>query len=112
MIKILKISMINFNDVNQMFRFFYVKRICLVLHINGTNIYTKNDDQVKEPFTLKEIYLQVYYNFGFNGTWISDTEIMITDTLKRDITIYDVKTKENKRIFDGSKLPVRICFIM
>lgn len=92
-------------------KIFCVKCICLVSHINGTNIRTNNDNQItKKPFTLEEIYLQHYYIFGFNGTWISDTEIMVTDISKNDITVYDVVTKKNKRIFDGSKLPVSIFY--
>ncbi|KAM0733934.1 Venom dipeptidyl peptidase 4 [Formica fusca] len=78
-----------------------------ISHVNGTNIRINNDNQItKKPFTLEEIYLQYYYIFGFNGTWISDTEIMVTDISKSDITVYDVVTRKNKRIFDGSKLPL------
>lgn len=78
-----------------------------ISHVNGTNIRINNDNQItKKPFTLEEIYLQYYYILGFNGTWISDTEIMVTDISKSNITVYDVVTRKNKRIFDGSKLPL------
>lgn len=35
---------------------------------------------------------------------------MVTDISKSDITVYDVVTRKNKRIFDGSKLPVSIFY--
>lgn len=89
----------------------FVLNVCLVPHVDNTNANIRTDDQVtKKPFTLEEIYLQLYRASGFNGTWISDTEIMVTKTIKSDITVYNVVTKKNKRIFDGSTLPVRMFY--
>ncbi|RLU22782.1 hypothetical protein DMN91_005060 [Ooceraea biroi] len=63
------------------------------------------DDHVKKPFTLEDIYLRLFYGYGFNGTWISDTEIIIPDYVTSDLVIYDVATGKTKQIFDGWKLP-------
>jgi len=65
-------------------------------------------DEEKEPFSLEDIYLHLFYGFRFNGTWISDTEIIIPDFITNDVAIYDVKTGQTKQIFEGRKLPVRI----
>lgn len=69
---------------------------------------SNNDRVTKEPFTLEEIYLHVHQSSGFNGTWISDREIMVADIETSDIIVYDVVTGETRRIFDGWNLPVRI----
>lgn len=62
----------------------------------------------KKPFTLEETYLNLFYGSRFNGTWISDTEILIPDIMSNDLHVYDVLTGKSQLIFDGSKLPVRI----
>lgn len=45
---------------------------------------------------------------GFNGTWISDNEIMMDNSFLGDITKYNVVTGEKTTIFDGKNLPVRM----
>lgn len=82
-----------------------------VNNINA-NIRINNDDEqvAKKPFTLEEIYLQIYRAAGFNGTWISDTEIMMINFIKSDITVYDVVTKKTKWIFDGLTLSLQYKF--
>ncbi|XP_011154777.2 venom dipeptidyl peptidase 4 isoform X1 [Harpegnathos saltator] len=59
----------------------------------------------KKPFTLEEIYLNLYGQFGFNGTWISDNEIMVENLLFGYITKYNVVTGKKTTIFDGKILP-------
>lgn len=68
----------------------------------------RKDEIPKRPFLLEEIYLHLFYSFGFNGTWVSDTEIMIADRISGDITVYDVLTGRSKLIFDGWRLPVSL----
>jgi len=65
------------------------------------------DDEDREPFSLEEIYIRLFYGFRFNGTWISDTEIIIPDVMDGNLAIYDVKTGQTKQIFEEWKLPVR-----
>lgn len=109
----MKIS--NFNYVDHAYIYtFCIKCIRLVPYVNNinANIRINNDDEqvAKKPFTLEEIYLQIYRAAGFNGTWISDTEIMMINFIKSDITVYDVVTKKTKWIFDGLTLSVRIFY--
>lgn len=74
--------------------------------VDDTDIRYKDDIQLRKPFTLEETYLGLYYSFGFNGTWISDNEIMVGNIITGDITITDVKTKKNRRFFNGLDLPL------
>ncbi|XP_012223654.1 venom dipeptidyl peptidase 4 isoform X2 [Linepithema humile] len=69
-------------------------------------INNDGDQVTKEPFTLEEIYLHLYQSSGFNGTWVSDREIMVADFDTSDITVYNVVTGKNRRIFDGWNLPL------
>lgn len=90
---------------------FFILNLFVVSRVDDISDAPTNndDDQVsKEPFTLEEIYLHLYQSSGFNGTWLSDREIMVADIETSDINIYDVATGKNRRIFDGWKLPVRI----
>jgi hypothetical protein len=74
---------------------------------DNSDVHADNYDEDKEPFSLEEIYIHLFYGFRFNGTWISDTEIIIPDVMDGELAIYDVKTRQTKQIFEGQKLPVR-----
>ncbi|KAH0946793.1 hypothetical protein HN011_002560 [Eciton burchellii] len=73
---------------------------------DNSDVHADNYDEDKEPFSLEEIYIHLFYGFRFNGTWISDTEIIIPDVMDGELAIYDVKTRQTKQIFEGQKLPV------
>ncbi|XP_014479089.1 PREDICTED: venom dipeptidyl peptidase 4 isoform X2 [Dinoponera quadriceps] len=68
------------------------------------------DSDVKKPFLLEEIYFHFYTPFGFNGTWISDDEILMENTILGDITKYNVMTGETTTMFDGKNLPLEYKF--
>ncbi|XP_020277836.1 venom dipeptidyl peptidase 4 isoform X2 [Pseudomyrmex gracilis] len=66
---------------------------------------TVNDEIKKDPFTLEDIYRRAFYAYGFNGTWISDHEIMVASFLTSSVTVYNVKTGKTTLLFDGTGLP-------
>ncbi|XP_071555267.1 venom dipeptidyl peptidase 4 [Temnothorax nylanderi] len=74
--------------------------------VDDTDVRNKYDVQVRRPFSLEEIYIYLYYSFGFNGTWISDNEFMVGNIVLGDIRITDVKTGKTKLFFDGMDLPL------
>ncbi|XP_011871066.1 PREDICTED: venom dipeptidyl peptidase 4-like [Vollenhovia emeryi] len=78
-----------------------------VAYIDSSDIPNKNmDETAKEPFSLMDVYTNFFYMTGFNGTWISDFEIMITDMFFGDVKITDVKTGKSNSIFYGKDIPL------
>ncbi|XP_018402470.1 PREDICTED: venom dipeptidyl peptidase 4-like [Cyphomyrmex costatus] len=81
-----------------------------VPNTNDTNIYNKDETQFRKPFFLEETYFRVFSSFTFNGSWISDDEIIVGDEITGDITITDVKSGETRHIFNGTDLPLSYKF--
>lgn len=92
---------------------FRVESICTVSRVDESiesiDIPSYEDLSEKKPFSLEETYFHLYAPTGFNGAWISDNEISVSDLIRSDdITKYNVVTREKTTIFNGTTLPVRM----
>ncbi|XP_043264684.1 venom dipeptidyl peptidase 4 [Colletes gigas] len=56
------------------------------------------------PFTLEETYDQSFRATGFNGSWISNTEILYNDDHTGDIRIFDATSGTSSIFLDSSIL--------
>uniref|UniRef100_A0A348G603 Venom dipeptidyl peptidase 4 n=1 Tax=Odontomachus monticola TaxID=613454 RepID=A0A348G603_ODOMO len=75
--------------------------------IESIDIPSYEDLSEKKPFSLEETYFHLYAPTGFNGAWISDNEISVSDLIRSDdITKYNVVTREKTTIFNGTTLPM------
>lgn len=86
--------------------YLYIFHIKYIATVPGDADISLPESLPKRPFELMEVYYSLYYMFGFNGTWISDTEIMIRSLINGDVSLYDVTTGESKVIFEDHLLPV------
>ncbi|XP_053982596.1 venom dipeptidyl peptidase 4 [Hylaeus volcanicus] len=56
------------------------------------------------PFSLEETYDASFRAIGFNGTWITDTEILYIDGYTGDIRLFNVTSKTSRLFLDSSVL--------